>query len=65
MLFYIEQEITATEAVYFSKIYYQTSFQDPVINGASVAPISRVRASALLIITDRRKLEVMSWGCLQ
>jgi hypothetical protein len=33
---------------YFLKIYYHTSFQDPIVSAASVAPSKSVHASELV-----------------
>jgi hypothetical protein len=34
---------------YFLNAYYHTSFQDPLLSGASIAP-SQVRAPAMLLL---------------
>ena len=36
--------------VFFVKIYYHTSFQDPKLCGVNAVPISNVRVSAILVI---------------
>jgi hypothetical protein len=36
--------------VYFLKVYYYTTFQDPKLTGASIIPTSQVRPSAMLLL---------------
>jgi hypothetical protein len=44
------QNITLTKVPYFSKIYRRTSFHDPKLSDASIASISQVRTSAVLLL---------------
>jgi hypothetical protein len=46
----ILKKITSTKFAYFSKICYHTSFQDSILSGASVAPISKFCASPILAL---------------
>jgi hypothetical protein len=39
-----------TKATYVSKICYHTSFQEPTLSGASIAPTSDVRTSVTLLL---------------
>jgi hypothetical protein len=50
MLFYIVQRIVVRKVLYFSNIYYHTSFQEPVFSGDSAATTSEVRASAAMFV---------------
>jgi len=39
-----------TKVVYFSKIYYCTIFEDPTLNGTSVAPTSEIHMAVMLVL---------------
>jgi hypothetical protein len=38
------------KVVFFWKVYYNASFNDTKINGASVGPVSRIVSSAMLLL---------------
>jgi hypothetical protein len=50
---------------YFSKTCYHTSFPRPKFNGANIDCTSQVRASAILLLTDCRKLKFVKLGGLE
>jgi hypothetical protein len=43
------------EVAYFSKIYYQTSFQDTILSGTRITPTSEVCVSTMLSIVGDLK----------
>jgi hypothetical protein len=48
--FTFHKKVFFNEIVYFSKLYCHTSFKDPTLNYANVAPTSQIRASAILLL---------------
>jgi hypothetical protein len=50
MMFYTLQKIMLMRGAHFLNIYYHTSFQDPILNYVSVAPISQIFASTMLML---------------
>jgi hypothetical protein len=53
-LFYTAESYSVDKFAYFSKIYYDTSFQEHLVSGANVPPASQVEASItqLLLRTE-------------
>jgi hypothetical protein len=51
LLFYILQKITITKVAYSSNICYHTTFQDPILSGASVAHTSQINGPVMLVLT--------------
>jgi hypothetical protein len=51
MLFFIlEKQMMLTKVVYFSKIHYHTSFQDPLLSVTNVASTIQVHVSTMLLL---------------
>jgi hypothetical protein len=46
-MFYIPKKETAYKIAYFSKIYYHTEVQEPILGGAST---SQVRTATMLLL---------------
>lgn len=61
--FIFYKNIILTKAAYFLKIYYCTLFQYCKLSSASVDSTSKVRLSAMLLITECSKLKIMCLGC--
>jgi hypothetical protein len=57
-LFFNLQKLTFIKVAYFSRIRYHTTFQNPKLSVACVAPISQVRESAMLLLMFTGNYEV-------
>jgi hypothetical protein len=44
-------KIAVANVLYFLKIWYYTSFHDPILSGTSVAPTSKIHMPAMLVLS--------------
>lgn len=56
------KRITSKGASYFAKLHYNMSFQNPILNDASVAPISQVLTSTMLLLMTPENYKLRQLG---
>jgi len=64
LLFYSTQVVSVAQAAYFSVIYHHKSFQNPILNVASIAFTSQVHGSTILLLRTVGN-KMAGCGCLK